>query len=695
MTKNTIALGAILTTLLISGTSFAQQEAQEGTQGNLDEIIVIGKYLSIDKVNAVKTPTPIIDIPQSLSIVTAKQIKNQAFTSIGDIVRFTPGIAISQGEGHRDSIIIRGIQSTADFFIDGVRDDAEYYRPFYNVEQVEILRGSNALLFGRGGGGGIINRVSKTADIGQQFTDLTVSVDTFGAYSTAIDTNYSVSDTVAFRLNGFFESLNNHRDFFNGERFGINPTVKFELSPDTIINLSYEYLDDDRVVDRGVPSQNVDNGPDVPLQGFDNTFFGSPDANLATLQAHVLRARVEHSFSQKLRGNITAQYANYDRLYQNLFSSEEVVVTNGIFPEIELDGYRDTRPRQNILLQANLVGEFTTGTIGHTLLIGAEYGNQNSQNTRLENVFAANNDDQLFFAFTDPLNIPDFSFTNLSRDRETDVTSVSFYVQDQIDLTNVEQDIAVNDIRNNLQFSRKDDEITPRLGLIYKPAKNVSFYGGYSQTFLPRSGDQFLTLNLDSASTRPQFFENIEIGAKWDIRPNLSLTTAIFQLDRESFTSIDPADAGQVIVIEGSRTKGFEVQLSGNLTKKWTIDAGYSYLDGEVNRVDGSGNNGNRTRQTPQNMASLWSNYQINYKLGLGVGVTFQDSFFVREDNSVEVPSYTRFDAAAFYDVSDRLRLQLNVENLFNTDYFPDAHSNDNISTGKPLHVRFTISSTF
>ena len=131
-----------------------------------DEIVVVGKYLYTDQVNALRTPTPIIDVPQSLSIATIDQISQQGFTSIGEIVNYTPGVNTSQGEGHRDAIVFRGVRSTADFFIDGVRDDVQYYRPLYNLEQVEILRGPNALFFGRGGTGGILNRVTKKGLIG-------------------------------------------------------------------------------------------------------------------------------------------------------------------------------------------------------------------------------------------------------------------------------------------------------------------------------------------------------------------------------------------------------------------------------------------------------------------------------------------------------------------------------------------------
>lgn len=708
MHKFFVHSSAAISALLLGATANAAANTTADAaldNDDIEEIIVQGRYLSLDKLNAVKTPTPVINVPQSLTIIGSEQISRQAFTNIGDITRYSPGISISQGEGHRDAIIIRGIQTTADFYIDGVRDDVQYFRPLYNLDRIEILRGANALLFGRGGGGGIVNRVTKRPDLDGDFIGYSAAVDTFGAYSVSGDLNYQVGDEAALRLNGFYEELNNHRDFFGGERFAINPTFAFNASDDTSILLSYEYVNDDRVVDRGVPSQNVVGGPDVPLEGFDNTFFGSPDQNFTTLEAHIVSARVDHNFSDNLRSNFTAQYADYDKAYQNLFPSDGVVVTNGAFPGVELDGYRDTTARENLILQANLVGEFETGALGHTMLLGVEYGNQDTQNARLDSVFAANGDDQLFIPFSDPLNIPAFDFSNSVRNRASEVETLSVYLQDQIDLTEQFKvvvgarfdsfDISVNDIANNGQFERKDEEVSPRFGVIYKPAENVSFYGSYSESFLPRSGEQFLTLNFDSESTRPQSFENKEIGAKWDIRPDLSLTAAIFELDRESFTSIDPEDAGQVIVIEGSETKGFEIQLAGNLTDHLFITTSYTYLDGDVERVDGSGNDSNRTRQTPENMFSAWGNYEVNDRLGLGLGVTHQGSFFVQEDNAVEVPGYTRFDAAVYYELNDQVRLQLNAENLFNADYFPDAHSNDNISIGRPLNVRFSVNGRF
>lgn len=722
MSKFSACTGAAFSALLIG----ALAEGASANVADVEEIIVVGKHLSLDKLDAVKTPTPIIDIPQSLSIISSEQIAAQAFTSIGDITRYAPGISVSQGEGHRDAIIIRGTQTTADFFIDGLRDDAQYFRPLYNLEQVEILRGANALLFGRGGGGGVVNRVTKSPVFGEQFTGYTAAVDTFGAYSISGDVNYDLGNNVAFRLNGFYEELNNHRDFFEGERFAINPTIAFKASDDTNILLSYEYVDDDRVVDRGVPSVSVAGGPDTPLEGFDNIFFGSPDQNFTKLQAHILRARVDHSFSDSLRGNFTAQYADYDKLYQNLFATNFRANPAGAGDLVTFDGYRDPTRRENLVLQANLVGEFNTGDISHTLLFGAEYGDQDTENSRFDNVFDLNGDG-IFdssldvngivdsrtteFLFSQPLNIPAFSFADLVRDRASQVEFMSVYAQDQLDVTDWLKvvvglrydrfDIEVSDFievrdgaadGNDGLLSRVDTEFSPRFGVILKPAENISLYGSYSKSFLPRSGEQFLTLSLTNEALDPQSFENIEFGAKWDITPELHATVALFHLDRKNETSVDPLNVGNIIVLPGVVTKGVEVALMGELTDWWSVNAGFSYLDGDV---DGGGFDGNRTRQTPETMFSVWNVFHVNDQLSFGVGLTDQSAFFVREDNAVEIPGYTRVDAAIYYDLNDDVRLQVNAENLFNTDYFPDAHTNDNISTGRPLNVRFSVTGRF
>ena len=714
----------LLFTTSLSLLTSATALAQTNSESEIDEIIVQGRYLFADQVNALKAPTPIIDVPQSLSIITANQITNQGFNSIADIIEYTPGVNTSQGEGHRDAVVFRGVRSTADFFLDGVRDDVQYYRPLYNLEQVEILRGPNALLFGRGGTGGLINRVTKKGDLDQQFVGYKASVDTFGAFDVAADVNYVINDQAAFRLNANYESLNNHRDFFDGDRFGINPTLHLEVTSATTIDLSYEYADHERFIDRGIPSFN-----DEPAFELEDITFGDPENNFTTLQAHVFNATVQHQFTDNIKGNFTAFYGDYDKVYSNFFASDAFDAERNA---VELDGYIDRTDRERFLLSGNLVGEFETSSIGHTIVAGAEYIDTSSDQNRFNNVFDSNGDDQEFFLLDDgpdgpALNFVNFvgtnadeilttgGFTDLNDDTRVSVEVFSAYIQDEIAINDYFDivlggrfdrfDIVVDNVEPGNDFgvaTRVDEEFSPRVGLVFKPQENISVYGSFSESFLPRSGEQFTDINGDDDQLAPNTFENLEAGVKWDFANGLSFTAAVFEIESTSPQQTDDEDEEVGILdVVTSDVRGFEAQIQGNITDQWHISAGYSYLDGDQVEigVDDNGNefqfDGDRLRELPENTFNVWSNYQVTDKFGLGGGVTWQDESFAGNDASVVLPSFTRVDAAAYYDVNDDLRLQVNVENLFDEEYFPNAHTNNNITVGAPLNAKFTISGRF
>ena len=675
-----------------------------------DEIVTVGQYLYTDQVNALKSPTPVIDVPQSLSIVTADQIVKQGFTSIGDIIDYIPGVNTSQGEGHRDAVVFRGVRSTADFFIDGVRDDVQYYRPLYNLEQVEVLRGPNALLFGRGGTGGILNRVTKKATLGEVFTGYQTSVDTFGAFGVQIDSNFAISDTAAVRINAMYEGLENHRDFYDGDRYGINPTARFALSPATTLDLSYEYVNHERFIDRGIPTGA--NGE--PVEAFENIVFGDPELNTTELEAHLLRASLQHEFSESLKGNFSVFYGDYDKLYENFYASS---YNEAVSPMVVgLDGYLDTTQRQNLILSGNLIGEFATGNIGHTIVAGMEYIDTANNNDRYNALWTGSVDDVEFFTTARPLNfrggvgvnasgqatINDFT-TDLNDDTEADVTVFSAYVQDEIEISekldviigarfdSFEIEVDNLDPDNIEARNRTDENIAPRFGLVYKPVENVSFYGSYSETFLPRSGEQFASINGNNNQLDPNEFTNLEAGLKWDLAQGPSLTAAVFEIEQSS-PQVADNDPATLDVIDSEIT-GFELQLQGHFSDRWFMSAGYSYLEGEI--VDRSGSTGRRPRELPENMFSLWNTYQVTEQFGLGLGVTYQDESFINNSNTAVLPSYTRIDAAAYYDVSETLRIQLNIENLSDELYFPNAHSTHQASVGAPLNARLTISGRF
>lgn len=699
MSKNPL-FNAVSLALLATHTICAQA-TENADSADLEHITVRGAFFGQHVADAVKTPTLLINVPQSVSIISAQQISEQALFSVADVMQYTPGVSIGLGEDHRDQVTIRGQNTTADFFVDGLRDDVQYFRPLYNLQRVEVLRGANALLFGRGGGGGVINRVTKVADTDASFTAYSAGIDTFGAGSVSVDTNQVIDKDQAFRFNGVFDAIDNHRDFKDGERFALNPTYSWQVSDDTLMRLSYEYVDDDRVVDRGIPSADG-----APLADMQETFFGQPGFNNTTLQAHIAKVRVAHRLSHDWSANATLQYADYDKLYQNLYpvNFDETAGT------VTLDGYKDTTTRQNTLLQVNLVGQIEGFGLAHTLLAGAEYGDQDTHNDRRDAFFAQSEDDQVTFTFSNPLSIPEMTLTEPVRDRASNVNFASVFLQDEISLNAHwilvaglrydDFDIEVSDQieagngaddGNDGQLASTDTKVSPRVGLIYKPLESVSMYASYSKSFLPRSGDQFLTLSLTSQALDAEEFENRELGIKWNLSETLTVNAALFEVERENGTTQDP-DNPERTLLTGTKTSGVELQLVGQLTPAWTINAGYSNLDGhELGRISDGVLANRALAQLPEHMFSVWNQYAFNAKWRLGVGVMYQSEQFATLNNAVELPDFWRVDTALYYHHSDKLKFQLNIDNIFDEDYYPSAHNANNIATGEPINARLSV----
>jgi len=674
--------------LIASNTSSFSQD--------VEEIVVKGKVLYSDQVTALKTPVPIIDVPQTLSIVTDDEIRIQGFRELGDIVRYTPGVNTSQGEGHRDSIVFRGVRSTADFYLDGVRDDVQYYRSLYNLEQVEILRGPNALLFGRGGTGGIINRVTKKAVLDEQFGSFDMGADSFGAFDFAVDYNVSTGEKSALRINFHSDTLENHRDYYDGDRYGFNPTFRLELSPATTLDLSYEHADHERFIDRGVPTLNGE-----PVEAFEEIVFGDTDTNLQTLRADIYRANLSHEFSDTRKGNLVVQYSDFQKMYKNYYASG---YSGG--DTFTADGYKDPTERTNLIISGNIVNEFQTGSAKHTLLVGAEIIDTENENYRYNTFFITTEDDNEVFNITRPINFGvnaagvrtynDFT-ADLKSSTESDIEVTSIYIQDQIDVTDKFKillggrfdnfDITVRDIKKGTSESREDEEFSPRAGLIFKPQENVSLYVSYAESFLPRSGEQFKKLDANAARLDPDVYESTEIGVKWDIRPGLSFTASYF--DSEQTIATRDSDTGENSEIVGLQVDGIELELKGQVTEKLSLAIGYSDLDGETAK-------GGEPREIPEYTASLCATYEVNDRFGIGFGVTAQGESNIKNDKpGLILPDYTRVDFAAYYDLADDLSIQLNVENVTDELYFPHSHSTHQASVGEPLNARISLRKTF
>ncbi len=632
----------------ITAPSFAAEaEAQPERDYLPSDIVVTGQrdgYGTDDGSTATKTPTPLIDVPQGVSFITADQLEDQSIRQLNEALRFIPGVSLETGEGHRDEVFIRGQESTADFYLDGLRDDAQYYRALYNIERVEVLKGANALIFGRGAGGGAINRVSKKARINGSFVAGDASVDSFGGFAILADTNQTVSDNFAVRLNGTYEEFANDRDFYEGRFIGFSPTITALLGPQTKLTATYSYDDDSRVTDRGVPAL-----AGRPLTGFDQTFFGDPDFNRTDAEVHIGRVRLDHEFAYGLDFNASVQYANYDKIYANLLPTG----TDGTV--VSFGGYEDAQARENLIGQANLVWQAEGDGFASTLLLGAEVIRQDTQNSRRNVVFTGGNTAPLAETIVPPA----FTLGPVGRSRDSELETISFYLQEQLAIgEHIELvaglrydrfDLETTDLIGAINGDRVDEDVSPRFGVIVKPMPQLSIYASYAESFLPQAGDQFLILSPGQSAFEPEQFTNYEIGLKWAPMPKVLVTAAAFRLDRTNTRASDPDNTGLTVLTGESRVEGFELGAAGEITEFWKANLGYTYLDGELRSDSTFGSEGARLQQLPRHQVTAWNHVDLTEKFGLGFGVIHQSQQFASFSNTVVLPSYWRFDAAAYY----------------------------------------------
>ena len=679
-----VALGALAAPL-------AAAEADAPGDYLPDDILVIGKrdgYATTDGSTGTKTQTPLIDVPQTVTVLTEEQLDDQATTQLVDALRYVPGVTLDTGEGHRDQVFIRGQLTTADFYLDGLRDDAEYYRPLYNVARVEVLKGANAMIFGRGGGGGVINRVSKTANLTDPALGLEGGVDSFGAFSLSADVNQPLADGVAARINAAYEEFGNARDFYEGRFIGVSPTISAALGERTRVSAFYTYDDDSRVTDRGLPS--LVGGP---LRGYDRTFFGDPVLNRSDSVAHIARLRLDHAFSDSLSVNVTGQFADHDKFYGNVVPASATATT------ATLNGYTSGTDRQNRIVQGNLVWTAAFGAVESTLLAGVEASRQDTVAERY-NIAFANGATSVTVPLARVLTIPAARQTTIQRASTSRLDTVSGYIQEQLDFGPVqlvagvrydEFDLATVNTVNGFAADRIDRKWSPRAGIVLKPTEAVSVFAGYATSFLPQSGDQFSVLDATTASLAPEKFENLEAGVKWALTPTLFATAAVFRLDRSNTRAVDPANPALTVLTGKSRVEGFEASLVGRILPDLQASLGYTFLDGELLTTSTAGPAGRRQAQLPRHQASAWARYDLSDRFGLGLGAVYQGEQFASVSNAVTLPDWVRVDAAAFFDLSDRFALQLNVENLLDATYYSSAHGDNNIQPGDPISVRLGV----
>jgi catecholate siderophore receptor len=696
------------------------QDARTGT---------VGVYANSTSV-ATKSNTPLINIPQSLSVITKDFIRDQSFQGLTDVTRYVPGVAVHQGEGNRDELVIRGVDSSANFFVNGFRDDVQYFRDLYNAQSVEVLKGPSALTFGRGAGGGLLNRTLKEAD-GTRVYDASVQTGSWNDRRFTLDAGQAVNENVAVRLNAFYEGTDTFRDFGQIERYGINPTLTLKPDDNTRIKLSYEYFHDQRTSDRGNPSQTPVGGatrfnPAAPFapNGDLSAFFGSPTYNVATADVQTTMAIVEHDFENGLTVKNGTIYADYKKFYQNVYPAGGALAgaVNPADTAVNLGAYQHWTDRDNAFNQTDFIYKTNTGPALHTIGFGTEFGQQSGIdlrntglfpngtptgiNTIVANPFAPTYFGPVTFVHhTTSANNGD-GVTAADSNSKYRLTIESGYARDTIEVTRWLQliagarfdrfDMSALDQNTSILRGRVDEKISPQAAVIVKPIDSLSIYTAYSISYLPASGDQFSSLTPGTLILEPQKFENTEVGVKWNINPKLLFSTAVYNLNRTNQPIADGNNPGFFFPSGSTLTRGFESSLTGYVTDDWQSSLAYAYTDARITSATSTTVvAGNRVQLVPYNQFAWWNKYQITPMWGAALGVIYFSDSFASSDDTVRLPGFVRFDTALYLKINETWRAQFNVENIFNKGYWASADGNNNISPGQARTFRVSARATF
>ncbi len=574
------------------------------------------------------------------------------------------------------------------------------YRDVYNLERVEALKGPNAMIFGRGGVGGVINRVQRVAGWASS-REVSLQLGSFDNRRLTTDFNQPVNGRLALRLSAMYEKTDSYRSQVGIERYGVSPTLTATLSDRTVVRAGFERFHDDRTADRGIPSYQG-----RPLRTDVSTFFGNADLSYADVTVNSGYGFVEHQFAGGVTLRNRTTFADYDKIYQNVFPG----VVNAAGTSVSIAGYNNATQRQNLFNQTDVTLQHRTGRLEHTLLAGTEFGRQETDNLRNTAYFPS-----LGAAITSvsaPITAPVTTLPTEFRPNATDADNhgvarvAAVYAQDQVSLTQHIQAVVgvrydafrvdFHNDRTNADLASDDHRISPRAGIIVKPVTPLSIYGSYSLSFQPRAGEQLSSLSPTNQALEPEKFTNYEAGLKWDLVRSLSVTAAVYELRRGNIIVTDPNNPAVSVLVDGQRTRGVEFGATGSFVQRWNVIAAYAYQDGKITRsLTATAPAGAVLANLPKHSLSLWNRYDLSSRFGAGLGFIYRSDLFTATDNSVVLPSYVRVDAAAYWALSARFGAQLNLENLLGEEYYAFANGNNNITPGSPRALRVGVTTRF
>lgn len=680
------------------------------------EILVIREqqrpYVAPNATTGTRTDTPLRDVPQSVQVIPPQVIRDQQVVRVEEAVRNVSGVTFGgTSEGRGVEFSLRGFDEVPilrDGFRvyglgEGVLGIPEGFTETANLERVEVLKGPASILYGEVQPGGVINLVTKQP-LATPFYEGQIQVGSRGFVRPSLDITgpLNADRSLLYRLNAMYQRGESFRDFNTDiEKFFVAPVVSWKVGDRTDVSVRLEYGHTEQPADNGLLAFG-DRVIDIPYDRITN----EPD-DFVRQEYLNLGYNVEHRFSDNWKVRNAFRYIQTDLETELalIFSAASFNEQTGI---ITRNLSRQEIPTENYSLQTNVVGEFTTGSIGHTLLMGvdlnrSEIGIKSTVDFtgRSLNIF-----DPVYEAFTriDLKNQTPF------QDRLTETNRIGLYVQDQVALLDklkvlvgLRYDIVDQDITNyptalsqtGSESSQSNDAFSPRLGIVYQPIEPISLYASYSRAFTPNNAT-----TSSGEFIEPERSQGYEVGVKAElIRGRLSTTVSYFDITKENVATADPENPFSSVATGEQKSRGVELDVVGEILPGWNIIASYAYIDAEVSK-DNTIPVGNDLAGIPRNSASLWTTYTIQkgnlQGLGFGLGFNYASERDGNLENTFRLPSHFVTNAGIFYR-RDNWSVALNFKNLFNIDYIDGIPNSrvSGISPGEPFTAIGSVSIRF
>lgn len=664
----------------------AQFQPQDGGAGT-GEINYSEDY-QIKRASTAKFTAPLLDTPKSVTVVTRKEMDDRAANSLTEVLRTVPGITLGSGEGGTslgDRPFIRGFEASGDMSIDGVRNLGRASYEVFNLEAVELNKGPGGAYNGRGSTGGNLNMVSKAAR-NDTFFNSSTTLGTDATKRQTIDGNYATDSGVAFRLNAMWHDADvAGRDEVFHERWGVAPSLAFGLNGPTRATFSYYYLKTDELPDFGHPVlTGTTVNPGRPVDMKRDAFYGAVNRDFRETETNLATIKFEHDFSDWFRVQNITRYA--DSMNEYIYTRATATTNNTI---VNRDVRSSRRYTEGILNQTDFTGEFDTGRIGHSFAFGTEFSRERVQSGGFAGVPAILPPDLNIpiGQWPNPYpNIANTTPTTTPFGTPTTTETAGAYIFDTVKLT--DQWLVNAGLRfdhydvDNTQARNVSNMWNYQVGLVYKPVPFGSIYVAHGTSSNPSGETQGQAGNADPSGNFGNNRENLdpernrsyEIGTKWDLlNEQLSVTGAIFRTEKTNARATDPT-TGLVELIGETVVDGIEVAVTGRLTDRWEIVAGYTYLDAELVDDGAGSNDGKQVKYIAPHSFSLWTTYALTDDFKIGGGAYYMSERFVDDANTRELPSYWRFDAMAAYRVTENFNLQLNVNNILDETYYDASH---------------------